>query len=114
MVAASAGGLVQRSVPRRPVDEPPARRRLAERFPDLRRHFIFEYYPWYRTNPFGHWNEADRQPPVDLASNYMPQLGAYDSRSTAVMEQHAKWIAESGVGAINVSWWGRGSDIDGL
>src|SRR5439155_6643969 len=106
--------LEQRAVPKPPIDEGLRRQPLAARFPDLRRHFIFEYYPWYRANPFGHWNEAERQPPVDLASNYMPQLGAYDSRSTAVMEQHARWIAEAGVGAINVSWWGRGSEPDGL
>ena len=39
---------------------------------------------------------------------------AYDSRSTRTLEQHARWIAESGAGAINVSWWGRDSDIDRL
>ena len=44
----------------------------------------------------------------------MPRLGAYDSKSTKVMEQHAKWMREAGAGAINVSWWGRGSDVDRL
>ena len=87
-------------------------RTLADRFPDLRRHFIFEYYPWYSTSPVRHWDQYDRHPPVDLAANYMPQLGAYDSRDTKVMEQHARWIADTGVGAINVSWWGPGSDVD--
>ena len=87
---------------------------LPERFSDLSRHFVFEYYPWYGTAPFRHWDEGGRQPPVDLASNYMPMLGAYDSRSTAVMEQHAAWIRETGAGAINVSWWGQGSDTDRL
>ena len=91
-----------------------ARDTLADRFSDAPRHFVFEYYPWYRTNPFRHWDQADRQPPVDVASNYMPRLGAYDSRSVDVMEQHAAWIAESGAGAVNVSWWGRDSDIDRL
>src|ERR1051325_3100510 len=90
------------------------RQSLADRFADLSRHFIFEYYAWYETNPYWHWNQSDRNPPIDLASNYMPKLGAYDSRSTAVMEQHASWIAESGAGAINVSWWGRDSDVDRL
>ena len=99
-------------MPRRPIADLPAERPLADRFPDLRRHFIFEYYPWYRTNPYRHWNEADRQPPIDIASNYVPRLGAYDSRSAAVMEQHARWIADAGAGAINVSWWGPGSDVD--
>jgi hypothetical protein len=30
------------------------------------------------------------------------------------MEQHARWIKDSGAGAINVSWWGPGSDTDRL
>ena len=80
---------------------------LHRRFHDLRRHVIFEYYPWYANSPFRHWQQWDRVPPRDLAANTMPLLGAYDSRSAAVLEQHAAWIAESGVGAINVSWWGR-------
>jgi len=29
-----------------------------------------------------------------------------------VLEQHARWIAESGAGAINISWWGPGSYED--
>jgi hypothetical protein len=85
---------------------------LAGRFPDLPRHVVFEYYPWYAASPYQHWDQYGRHPPVDLASNYMPRLGAYDSRSTAVMEQHARWIADSGAGAINVSWWGRDSYVD--
>src|SRR5512143_2798885 len=87
---------------------------LGTRFPDLRRRFVFEYYPWYGVDPFRHWDQWDRVPPDDIAANYVPYLGVYDSRSTLVMEQHARWIAESGVGAINVSWWGRDSDIDRL
>src|SRR5262245_23879626 len=42
----------------------------------------------------------------------MPALGIYDSRSTAVIERHARWIAESGVGAIDVSWWGPDSNVN--
>jgi hypothetical protein len=87
---------------------------LAARFPDISRHFIFEYYAWYGMRPVSHWDQDDRRPPIDLASNYMPRLGAYESGSRRVMEQHAKWIRESGAGAINVSWWGRGSDVDRL
>jgi hypothetical protein len=90
----------------------PRRFALSDRFRDLRRHFVFEYYPWYRTNPFDHWNEADRVPPHDIASNYMPHLGPYDSRARAVVEQHARWIAAAGVGAVNLSWWGPGSFPD--
>lgn len=85
---------------------------LRARFPDLRRHFVFEYYPWYANAPFRHWQQWGRQPPVDLASNHVPRLGAYDSRSTEVIEQHARWIVESGVGVVDLSWWGRGSFSD--
>ncbi len=100
-------------MPPRKGSRPPSES-LATRFPDLSRHFVFEYYPWYATNPYRHWNDADRQPPADLASNYMPRLGAYDSASPAVLEQHAKWIKDAGAGAINVSWWGRADPIDRL
>ena len=85
---------------------------LRARFRDPRRHFVFDYYPWYAADPFRHWTQWDRVPPVDLAANTMPLLGAYDSRSRAVVERHARWIAESGVGVINVSWWGQGSFSD--
>jgi hypothetical protein len=88
------------------------RRPLADRFSDLRRHFVFEYYPWYRTDPWEHWPEGGHHPPADFGSNYVPALGLYDSRSTAVMEQHARWIAESGAGAIDVSWWGPDSNVN--
>jgi len=77
-----------------------------DQFADLRRHVLFEYYPWYRTDPWVAWDEAGRNPPETIASNFVPALGAYDSRSTKVLEQHARWIAESGAGAIDVSWWG--------
>jgi hypothetical protein len=79
---------------------------------DLRRHFVFEYYPWYRTDPWEHWDEAGRVPPADIAATSVPRLGAYDSLDLGVIQRHAKWIAESGVGAINISWWGRGSSTD--
>ena len=81
---------------------------LAQRFKDLRQHFIFEYYPWYGGAPaYDHWDYLDRKPPFDLASPYVPRLGPYDVRSTAVLEQHARWITQSGVGSIALSWWGR-------
>ena len=85
---------------------------LAARFPDLPRHFLFEYYPWYGRDPWLHWNASQRQPPIDIASNYMPALGPYDSRARDVIEQHARWIEQAGVGAINLSWWGRDQTPD--
>lgn len=85
---------------------------LAQRFADLRRHFVFEYYPWYHADPWFHWDQWDRLPPDDIAANHVPRLGPYDSRARAVVEQHARWIAESGAGAVNLSWWGPGSPED--
>ena len=105
-------GDVEPPVPVQPLDRSAIAAHLAARIPSLSRHFIFEYYAWYETAPYRHWNLFDREPPFDLAANYVPSLGAYDSRSTAVIEQHARWIAELGVGAINVSWWGPGSRSD--
>lgn len=85
---------------------------LRARFDDLRSHFIFEYYPWYGTDPWRHWDQGGVSPPSRLASNYLPLLGPYDSRSSRVIEQHARWMAQAGVGAINLSWWGQGSYED--
>jgi hypothetical protein len=87
-------------------------RALRARFPDLRRRFIFEYYPWYGRDPWRHWDAEDRVPAADVAAPYMPLLGAYDSRSRAVLEQHARFIADSGVGSVNLSWWGPDSYED--
>jgi hypothetical protein len=97
-----AGTRLPKALPRGPCPHGA----LASRFADLRRHFVFEYYPWYGTCPFRHWDQWDRVPPEDIAARYYPFLGPYESRSRAVLEQHARWIAESGAGAINLSWWG--------
>jgi len=93
-------------------DLPGAPTALGGRFPDLRRRFVFEYYPWYAASPVRHWDQWDRVPPEDIASRYWPLLGPYDSRSRAVLERHARWIAGCGAGAINLSWWGQGSYED--
>jgi hypothetical protein len=91
----------------------PALAPLAQRFSDLRRHFIFDFYPWYGGPPdYLHWDYLDRRPPLDLSSNYVPRLGPYDTRSRAVLEQQARWIADSGVGSIALSWWGVGHYTD--
>jgi hypothetical protein len=86
---------------------------LAQRFSDLRRHFIFDFYPWYGGPPdYLHWDYLDRHPPLDLSSNYVPRLGPYSTRDPAVLEQQARWIADAGVGAIALSWWGIGHYTD--
>ena len=71
------------------------------------------YYPWYR-NPevdgrWDHWGQARFNPPLDIASDYYPQLGAYSNLNPAVVAQHFAWLREAGVGVIISSWWGRRS-----
>jgi hypothetical protein len=85
---------------------------LRARFDDLPSHFVFEYYPWYGTDPWRHWEQGGLNPPARIASNYLPVLGPYDSRSAHVIEQHARWMLQAGVGAVNVSWWGPGTYED--
>ena len=87
-------------------------RLIRDRYRDPRRHFVFEYYPWYANDPFRHWQQWDRVPPDDIAASSVPLLGPYDSRATAVIERHARWIADAGVGVVNLSWWGRESFSD--
>jgi len=106
----AAAGLAARQSPG--FAQPALPASLRDRYPHVRRHFAFEYYPWYRNDPWEHWPEGGHHPPADFGSNYLPALGLYDSRSSAVLEQHARWIAEAGVGAIDVSWWGIDSHED--
>ncbi len=101
--------------PRERIERVPLARigaRLRETYRDLPAHFIFEYYPWYGRSPWRHWDEGGRTPPGQIASNYLPALGPYDSLDTRVIEQHAKWIQQAGAAAINMSWWGQGSYED--
>jgi glycosyl hydrolase family 99 len=107
-LAASAGALWPTTVRAAPAQPEPTD--LRRRFPNLARHFVFEYYPWYGGPPdYMHWDYLGRRPPTDIASPYMPRLGPYDVRSRDTLEQHARWIAGAGIGAIALSWWGRGS-----
>ena len=113
MASPLLGAACKSAGPTAPSLETGASSRLADRFPDLRRHFAFEYYPWYGgPTDYVHWSADDRRPPSDLSSNYYPLLGAYDSRTRAVVEQHARWMADAGVGTVNLSWWGQKSFED--
>ena len=74
------------------------------------------YYPWYR-NPevdqdWVHWNEPAFHPPLDIASDYYPELGSYSSLDPAVVAQQFAWLREAGVGVIISSWWGQRSNED--
>lgn len=76
------------------------------------------YYPWYG-NPHNdskwiHWEEAGKNPPLDISSDYYPVLGAYSSTDRAVVAQHFAWMRQAGIGVIITSWWGSGSNTDKL
>ena len=89
---------------------PPGLDDLRRLYPDLERHFVFEYYPWYGGPPdYEHWDYLERRPPLDLSTRYVPKLGPYDVRSVPTLEQHARWIREAGIGGVALSWWGRES-----
>ena len=60
---------------------------------------------------YEHWDYLERGRPSTSPRRYVPQLGPYDVRAAAVIEQHARWIADAGVGGVALSWWGRGSFI---
>ena len=69
------------------------------------------YYPWYRTPDvdgyWDHWGETGFNPPLDIASDFYPELGAYSIGDRAVLAQHFAWLREAGVGLIISSWWGQ-------
>ncbi len=74
------------------------------------------YYPWYG-NPeheykWIHWDEGHKNPPLNIASDYYPVLGAYSSADRAVVAQHFAWMRQAGVGVVITSWWGPGSNTD--
>ena len=74
------------------------------------------YYPWYRTpevdHYWDHWDETNFHPPLDIASDFYPALGAYSVADPAVVAQHFAWLREAGVGVIISSWWGQRSRED--
>jgi hypothetical protein len=59
-----------------------------------------------------HWGDGRFQPPLDIASDYYPALGAYSVADPAVVAQHFAWLREAGVGVIVSSWWGQRSRED--
>ncbi|SMD09090.1 discoidin domain-containing protein [Kibdelosporangium aridum] len=96
------------------VTAPPASASLAVQAVAADVHLF--YYPWYG-NPslngnYRHWQQGGHTPPDDIGADFYPALGAYDSGDTAVIDQHMRWIQQSGAGTIISSWWGQGSYED--
>lgn len=74
------------------------------------------YYPWYRTPDvdlyWDHWGGGNFRPPLDIASDFYPVLGAYSIADPAILAQHFAWLRGAGVGVIVSSWWGARSRED--
>src|SRR5258706_14520454 len=52
---------------------------LAQRFSDLRRHFIFDFYPWYGGPPhYPHLDYPHRRPPLDRSPNHFSPRRPFD------------------------------------
>ncbi len=71
------------------------------------------YYPWYGDTT--HWADAAGTSLAadDIASDYYPLLGPYDSLEPAIVARHMAWLRAAGIGMIVSSWWGQGSREDG-
>ncbi|CAH0552669.1 unnamed protein product [Brassicogethes aeneus] len=82
------------------------------------------YYAWYN-NPeingeYRHWNhnyldnwkkydsriypKGSHRPPNDIGSNYYPLLGCYSSTDKDIIETHLKYLRDSGIGVLVISW----------
>ena len=74
------------------------------------------YYPWFgtpaRDGGYLHWQQNGRQPPHDIASNFLPARGFYSSGDPAIVRAQLNEIATAGVDVVVTSWWGRGSIED--
>ena len=65
------------------------------------------YYPWYY-NDF-HGGQYLRE---HLVPAQEPELGEYNDRNEAVINQHLQWCRDSGIDFWSASWWGPGSRED--
>ncbi|CAD5208455.1 unnamed protein product [Bursaphelenchus xylophilus] len=84
------------------------------------------YYPWYgdvkNDGKYYHWDHRvfyNREPregekvnhlaPGDIASVYYPQLGAYSSKDTYIIDKHFKWMKYAKIDVVVVSWYPVGA-----
>ena len=65
------------------------------------------YYPWYY-NDF-HGGQYLRE---HLKPKQLPELGEYNDRDEAVINQHIEWSHDAGIDFWSASWWGAGSRED--
>eukprot|EP01114_Cavostelium_apophysatum_P017730 TRINITY_DN5335_c0_g1_i1.p1 TRINITY_DN5335_c0_g1~~TRINITY_DN5335_c0_g1_i1.p1 ORF type:complete len:408 (+),score=38.50 TRINITY_DN5335_c0_g1_i1:134-1357(+) len=83
------------------------------------------YYPWYgnpnNNGDWIHWNHkilvdngATYEPPDSIGANFYPELGPYSSTDPEIVEKHMRYLTDSGVGIICISWWGQANSDDQL
>jgi len=61
------------------------------------------YYPWYYNDFHGRKYLREHLTPKQL-----PELGEYNDRDEAVINQHLKWSRDAGIDFWSASWWGPG------
>jgi hypothetical protein len=78
---------------------------------------LAHYMPWYTAKPFSdrwgwHWtmNKFDPERKIDgrrqIASNYHPLIGPYDSGDPHVLEYHLLLMKLAGIDGVIVDWYG--------
>ena len=65
------------------------------------------YYPWYYNDFHGRQYLREHLVPAQL-----PELGEYNDRDKAIINQHLKWSHDAGVDFWSTSWWGPDSRED--
>lgn len=59
---------------------------------------------------WGGWvGNGDFAPPEDIASDFYPALGLYDSADSVIVAQHLAWMRQAGIGTVAVVWAGPDS-----
>ena len=85
---------------------------------------LAHYMPWYQAKPYAgywgyHWTMNSFNPDVtrddglrDIASQYYPAIGPYDSRDPDVLEYQALMMKVAGIDGVAVDWYGSSSLYD--
>ncbi len=74
------------------------------------------FYPWFATpqtdGAYAHWHQDGNASFLNLASSFYPSRRPYSSGDALVLDAQMREIGAAGIGAVIVSWWGRGSVED--
>lgn len=82
------------------------------------------YYTWYgnttiydgekpgSNGDWIHWVENNHNPPITLAANHTPILGAFDSADNDTIEQHISWAEYCNIDGLIATWWGQNDLTD--